>query len=169
MAVHFTSAKGGWGLKTGSVALMMDQCRRLVVEEHQPLLVFPEGTRDGTLTLKAFKRGMFDFCVKHRCSVLVMAIDGAQYCWPPPYPGPWFNSGNNSVSIGPILPPGDDVDELMDRCRTAMQQLIDAMPNANPQPHDTSHVKPSDASSPAPSTTIPTTTCSPTSTASSSS
>jgi 1-acyl-sn-glycerol-3-phosphate acyltransferase len=155
-------------LKAGSVLTMLEQCRRLVVDEHQPVLVFPEGTRDGALQLKPFKRGMFDFCVRHRTHILVMAIDGAQRCWPPSYPGPWFNSGDLHVAFGPVLPPGDDVDALMDKCRSAMQQLIDAMPTPNPQSRESDDIEPSASSSPATSTTIPTNTPSSSSTSTSS-
>ena len=125
VAVHFTSAKGGWGLKPGSVAVMFDQVKEVVVEQQLPILVFPEGTRDGSTVLKPFKKGMFDFAVQHRCHVLVMAIDGPQRCWP--FPGPWFDSGEMRVAIGPLLPPTDSVEQLMESTRTHMQQLLDGM------------------------------------------
>ena len=122
--------RGGWGLKPGSVAVMFEQVRRIVVEQQLPILVFPEGTRDGTTTLKPFKKGMFDFAVQHRCHVLVMAIDGPQRCWP--FPGPWFDSGEMRVALGPILPPATNAEQLMQSTRTAMQSLLEDMGAATP-------------------------------------
>jgi 1-acyl-sn-glycerol-3-phosphate acyltransferase len=102
---------------------MFEQVKRIVLEEQLPILVFPEGTRDGTTALKAFKKGMFDFAVQHRCHVLVMVIDGPQRCWP--FPGPWFESGEMQVAFGPLLPPTDDAETLMASTRSAMQALLD--------------------------------------------
>ena len=126
--MHFTSAKGGWGLKAGSVAAMFEQCRHVVVEEHLPLLVFPEGTRDGSLTLKEFKKGMFTFAVEHRCHVLVMAMDGPQRCWP--FPGPWFAAGTCNVAFGALLPPADSAEQLIEDARAEMQRLLQQITGA---------------------------------------
>jgi 1-acyl-sn-glycerol-3-phosphate acyltransferase len=94
--VHFTAEKGGWGVKKGSTARMFEHCRRIVDDCGIPIVVFPEGTRDGSLQLKEFKRGMFDFAVQQRCHLLPMAIDGPQRCWP--FPGPFFDSGSIKVT-----------------------------------------------------------------------
>ena len=128
--VHFTAEKGGWGVKKGSTARMFAQCRRLVCEQGVPLLVFPEGTRDGSLQLKDFKRGMFDFAVEAGCHVLPMAMDGPQRCWP--FPGPFFDSGSIKVAFGELIPPASDAPQLMEKCRSEIQKLIAAIADAPP-------------------------------------
>ena len=68
---------------------------------------------------------MFDFAVLHGCSVLVMALDGPQRCWP--FPGPFFDSGECRVAFGSVLPPQQDSEQLMADTRKEMQRLLDRM------------------------------------------
>ena len=124
IAVHFTAEKGGWGLKKGSVPVMFAECKR-AVEAGMPIVVYPEGTRDGTLAMKPFKKGMFDFAVENGCSVLPIAMDGPQRCWP--FPGPWFDRGHVRIAFGEIIPPSKDAQQLLDTTRAAIQQLINTL------------------------------------------
>ena len=102
---------------------MFAECRR-AIEAGIPIVVYPEGTRDGTLAMKPFKKGMFDFAVENGCSVLPMAMDGPQHCWP--FPGPWFATGHVRIAFGDIIPPSKDSQQLLDQTRAAIQQLINA-------------------------------------------
>jgi len=145
--IHFTSEKGGWGVKKGSTALMFEACRRIVCEYNIPILVFPEGTRDGTTTLKPFKQGMFDLAVESGAHILPMALDGAQHCWP--FPGPFFDSGSVKVAFGELIPPSDDAKLLMQKCRAEIQRLIDSMADSSSAPK-----KPPAVPSPAAASTL---------------
>ena len=148
IAVHFTSEKGGWGVKKGSTAVMFAECKR-AVEAGMPIVVYPEGTRDGTLVIRPFKKGMFDFAAENGCSVLPIAMDGPQRCWP--FPGPWFSSGHARIAFGDIIAPNKDSQQLLDQTRAAIQQLINTLePNAEkhgkvaaPSPSATSTAPPS--------------------------
>ena len=124
IAVHFTAEKGGWGVKKGSVPVMFAECRR-AVEAGIPVVVYPEGTRDGTLQMKPFKKGMFDFAVENGCSVLPIAMDGPQRCWP--FPGPFFGTGNIRIAFGEVIPPSKDAQQLLDTTRASIQQLINTL------------------------------------------
>jgi 1-acyl-sn-glycerol-3-phosphate acyltransferase len=87
--IYFTAEKNGWGVKKGSTALMMKYCGELTNEHNIPIMVFPEGTRDGTTTLKPFKMGMFKFAAENDCHILPMALNGTEKAWP--FPGPFFD------------------------------------------------------------------------------
>jgi hypothetical protein len=43
LPVHFTSEKGGWGTKKGSVAELLDACRQ-VIRDGENIAAFPEGS-----------------------------------------------------------------------------------------------------------------------------
>ena len=103
---------------------MFAECKQ-AVDAGIPIVVYPEGTRDGTLVMKPFKKGMFDFAVENNCSVLPIAMDGPQRCWP--FPGPFFDSGHVRVAFGEIIPPSKDSQQLLDTTRAAIQQLINKL------------------------------------------
>jgi len=126
IAIHFTSEKGGWGVKKGTTAKMFDYIRYLVHELHLPVMCYPEGTRDGTLILKPFKPGMLQFAAENDCYVLPMAVSGVEVAWP--YPGPFFDTADIHISIGPLIKPNKDQAALTQTVIAAIQQLIDDIP-----------------------------------------
>jgi 1-acyl-sn-glycerol-3-phosphate acyltransferase len=80
--IYFTAEKNGWGVKKGATAIMMKYCAELTNVHHIPILVFPEGMRDGSTTLKPFKQGMFKFASENDCHILPMALSGTEKAWP---------------------------------------------------------------------------------------
>ena len=129
LPVHFTSAKGGWGTKKGSVGKLMEMCKDRLVHD-QGLTVFPEGVRSQTGELLEFKDGMFSLAVEMAetgTRVLVMAIDGAHKLWPR---GDWkIDTGDVYVGIGNYIDPkGKTVEQLKDEVRAEMIRIKKTFP-----------------------------------------
>jgi 1-acyl-sn-glycerol-3-phosphate acyltransferase len=133
--VYFTAEKGGWGLKKGSVAVLMETCRQYVADLNIPITVFPEGTRSGSTVLKEFKPGMFNFAVENDCYILPMAMIGTHKAWPV-----WtatLDKADIAVRLGELIPPitneqlskEEKVALLMKTVRQHIEKLIQQLQN----------------------------------------
>lgn len=125
--VYFTKEKGGWGLAKGSVAKMMKYCEWLIDNEI-PICVFPEGARSGSMELKEFKNGMFQFALDHDCVILPLALNNTHMAWDR---RDVLDAADIHVAIGSIITPikGEDVEVLKGRVREAIIKLTASLPN----------------------------------------
>eukprot|EP00163_Fabomonas_tropica_P001175 TRINITY_DN1088_c0_g1_i7.p1 TRINITY_DN1088_c0_g1~~TRINITY_DN1088_c0_g1_i7.p1 ORF type:complete len:142 (+),score=40.83 TRINITY_DN1088_c0_g1_i7:335-760(+) len=130
--VYFTSAKGGWGTKKGSVAKLMAHCKRLLAEE-TPIIAFPEGVRSKTGELNEFKDGMFSLAVETGSDVIPVALSGSNFSWPK---GDWkVDRATVYVTVGePISSEGHDIQSLKEEVRAAIIALKEKLPDTINRP-----------------------------------
>ncbi|KJP87748.1 hypothetical protein AK88_02643 [Plasmodium fragile] len=132
MPIHFTKGKGGWEVKPGSVAQVMKTCK-----EYQSMnmgtIVFPEGTRSLTGQLQFFKPGFFKFAIENNCEILPCALHGSGKLWP--VKAKLVDMGTVYFSFGePFYPtPGMTVDQLIEKTRNAIFELIKEFPDYDPE------------------------------------
>lgn len=130
--IYFTKGKGGWEVKPGSVAEVMKTCK-----EYQSMnigtVVFPEGTRSLSGQLQFFKPGFFKFAIENNCEILPCALHGTRNLWK--VKSKLFEIGTVYLSIGePFYPtPGMTVDELKEKTRNAIFELIKEFPDYDPE------------------------------------
>ncbi|SBT43848.1 1-acyl-sn-glycerol-3-phosphate acyltransferase, putative (LPAAT) [Plasmodium ovale wallikeri] len=130
--IYFTKGKGGWEVKSGGVDSVMKQCR-----EYQDLniclTIFPEGTRSLNGQLQLFKSGFFRFAIENNSEILPFVVHGTSKLWP--VRGKLLDMGTAYISFGdPIQPtPGMTVDQLKEKTRNAMLELIKEFPDYDPE------------------------------------
>ncbi|ANQ09826.1 Acyltransferase [Plasmodium coatneyi] len=130
--IYFTKGKGGWEVKPGSVAEVMRTCK-----EYQgmniSIVVFPEGTRSLSGQLQFFKPGFFKFAIENNYEILPCALHGSGKLWK--VKSILFNVGTAYLSFGePFYPtPGMTVDELKEKTRYAIFDLIKEFPDYDPE------------------------------------
>jgi len=95
-----------------------------------PFLIFPEGTRSRTGQLLPFKKGGFIMAIKAGVPMVPVAISGGRAAM---QKGSAFvRPVHVSIRIGRPVPTAgltvDDRDELVDRVRTEVQNLLDQGP-----------------------------------------
>lgn len=126
--IYFTKEKGGWAVKPGCTEKLMQTCK-----EYQSFdigtVVFPEGTRSISGQLQLFKSGFFRFAIENNCEILPCALHGSNKLWP--VKSTLLNSGTAYFSFGdPFRPsPGMTVDELKDKTRNAIYELVKGFPD----------------------------------------
>lgn len=126
LPVHFTKEKGGWGVEKGSIAKLMERVTLYQLQYGLPITVFPEGGRSATLKMNDFKPGFFKHAIEHKCNIVPVALCGPEKAWNSK--SFWMNYNVEiRVSIGKLIEPSDDMnfEQLMDRTKQAIQQLID--------------------------------------------
>ncbi|EUD69482.1 1-acyl-sn-glycerol-3-phosphate acyltransferase [Plasmodium inui San Antonio 1] len=130
--IYFTKGKGGWEIKPGGVAEIMKMCK-----EYQDMnigtVVFPEGTRSLTGQLQFFKAGFFKFAIENNCEILPCALHASGNLWN--VKSKLFGIGTVYLSFGePFHPaPGMTVDELKEKTRNAIFELIKEFPDYDPE------------------------------------
>ncbi|SCO69007.1 1-acyl-sn-glycerol-3-phosphate acyltransferase, putative [Plasmodium vivax] len=130
--IHFTKGKGGWEVKPGSVVEVMRTCK-----EYQDMnigtVVFPEGTRSINGQLQLFKAGFFKFAIENNCEVLPCALHASGKLWN--VKSKLFELGTAYLSIGePFYPtPGMTVNQLIEKTRNAIFELIKEFPDYDPE------------------------------------
>ncbi|GAB68143.1 acyltransferase [Plasmodium cynomolgi strain B] len=130
--IHFTKGKGGWEVKPGSVVKVMNTCK-----EYQDMnistVVFPEGTRSLTGQLQFFKAGFFKFAIENNCEILPCALHASGKLWN--VRSRLFDIGTAYFSIGEAFypTPGMTVDELKEKTRNAILELIKEFPDYDPE------------------------------------
>ena len=129
LKVEFTSDKGGWGTKKGSVRSMMDQAKACL-QRNQPIAVYPEGVRNYNPNgpLNEFKLGFFMLAVETEATVVPVALSGSEKCWPR---GSWmFDAATVYVSCGdPISAVGHTAESLRDKVQEQVAKLRDSHPD----------------------------------------
>lgn len=129
LKVEFTSDKGGWGTKKGSVKSMMDQARACLVRG-QPIAVYPEGVRNFNPNgpLNEFKLGFFTLAVETEASVVPIAISGSEKCWPRGQA--LFDAATVYMTCGdPISSIGHTAESLRDKVQSVVATLRDSHPD----------------------------------------
>ena len=128
LEVKFVDNKSSRTVK-GSTALLMEQATR-ALRRHQPLAIFPEGTRshDADGPLYPFKRGFFDLAVAEGAQIVPVAWSGNQTCWPV---GGWqFAPATTYASVGdPIDPDGHTGQSLMEECWKVITEMREQHPD----------------------------------------
>ncbi|MES1913540.1 MAG: hypothetical protein MHM6MM_005729 [Cercozoa sp. M6MM] len=128
--VYFTSGKGGWATRKGTVRRMMKHCATLLQQAYS-ICVFPEGVRsynpDGPVG--DFKNGFFSLAVETGATVLPVAVSGSERAWPR---GDWrIGRRDIYVTIGkPIKVTADtDVDALRQQVHDAITEMRERHPD----------------------------------------
>lgn len=130
--IYFTKEKGGWGIQPGCVEKIMNTCK-----EYQQLnigtVIFPEGTRSITGQLQLFKPGFFRFAIENNCEILPCALHGSNKLWP--VKSNLLDTGTVYFSFGdPFYPTeGMTCDELKEKTRNAILQLLKGFPDYDPE------------------------------------
>lgn len=130
--IYFTKEKGGWGVQQGSIKKIMNLCK-----EYQDLnigtVVFPEGTRSITGQLQLFKPGFFRFALENNCEILPCALHGSNKLWP--VKSMLLDVGTVYFSFGEPFYPSDGMtcDELKEKTRLAILQLLQGFPDYDPE------------------------------------
>jgi 1-acyl-sn-glycerol-3-phosphate acyltransferase len=68
--------------RKGRVRQTLDACRRLLADDGNVLIVFPEGTRSATGAIGTFKGGIGELVAGTRVPVVPCHLDGAHRAWP---------------------------------------------------------------------------------------
>jgi len=134
IAVHFTSDKGGWGTKKGSVGKMMNDCKTLP-SEGAKIMAFPEGARSPSGELQGFKDGFFMLAVETNTPIIPVAIAGTEIAQP--FEGGLLDSASISYTVGSAVTPleGETPQQLRERVRGIMEQLLTKLPPIRVNPN----------------------------------
>lgn len=122
--IYFTSEKGGWGTKKGTIGKMMEHLKQLL-GAGGAIAVFPEGGRSPDGQMKEFKPGMFQLASDTGATIVPVGITGTQKAWPV---RDWrFDITEVSAVIGDAIPvqQGEDATALRDRVRAKIVELHD--------------------------------------------
>lgn len=138
LPVHFIRKPdgNGWTTVKGSVARLMEACRRTIVEDDVGIFVFPEGARNADeQQLLPFKTGFFRFALEQGCTILPVVTKGVGNAWPFKQKYSWLldqseihvNYGE-LISVTSINSPTDiQVEELTRTTQDKMQQILNDM------------------------------------------
>jgi 1-acyl-sn-glycerol-3-phosphate acyltransferase len=123
MAGHLKIDRGD---RASAIALLREAARR--VREGTNVLVFPEGTRSADGRLLPFKKGVFHLAVEAGVPIVPIRVVGTERLAPK---GSYrLGGGDVEVLFGAPIPTAgltrDDLPELMDRVRGAMEGLLDS-------------------------------------------
>ncbi|SBT80489.1 1-acyl-sn-glycerol-3-phosphate acyltransferase, putative [Plasmodium malariae] len=130
--IYFTKGKGGWEVRQGGVEDIMKTCK-----EYQDLnisiVVFPEGTRSLSGQLQFFKSGFFRYAIENNCEILPCALHGTDNIWP--VKSKTVDIGTMYLSFGEPFYPSENmtVDELKEKTRNAIFDLIKDFPDYDPE------------------------------------
>ncbi|GAW82643.1 1-acyl-sn-glycerol-3-phosphate acyltransferase [Plasmodium gonderi] len=130
--VYFTKGKGGWEVKQGGTEEVMKLCK-LYQNMNISTVVFPEGTRSITGELQFFKTGFFRFAIENNCEILPCALHATNNVWP--IKSKLHDMGTVYFSVGePFYPtPGMTVEQLIEKTRNSILDLIKEFPDYDPQ------------------------------------
>ncbi|CRG94638.1 apicoplast 1-acyl-sn-glycerol-3-phosphate, putative [Plasmodium gallinaceum] len=130
--VYFSKGRGGWEVKPESKEKLMKTCKEYS-DLKIGIAVFPEGTRSLSGQLQLFKSGFFKFAIENNCEILPCALHGSNKAWP--IKSKLLDKGTMYFSFGePFYPtPGMTYQELMDKTRKAIFDLIKEFPDYDPE------------------------------------
>ncbi|SCP02924.1 1-acyl-sn-glycerol-3-phosphate acyltransferase, putative [Plasmodium malariae] len=130
--IYFTQGKGGWEVKPGGVEDIMKKCKKYK-DLNISTVVFPEGTRSLNGQLQLFKSGFFRYAIENNCEILPCAIHGTNNMWP--VKGKMLDIGTAYVSFGEPFYSTENmtVDELKEKTRNAIFELIKDFPDYDPE------------------------------------
>ncbi|VWU48290.1 1-acyl-sn-glycerol-3-phosphate acyltransferase, putative, partial [Hepatocystis sp. ex Piliocolobus tephrosceles] len=130
--IYFTSEKGGWGVKPGSINDVMKKAKELN-DKNMSLLIYPEGTRSMNGNLQMFRPGFFRYAIENNVEILPCALHATNKLWP--LKTMLVNPGTIYFSFGePFYPtPGMSVDELKEKTRNMVFNLIKEFPDYDPK------------------------------------
>ncbi|KAK6591215.1 hypothetical protein RS030_101646 [Cryptosporidium xiaoi] len=130
--IYFTKEKGGWGVKTGTLEPMFNNCLNLI-NQGIGLVIFPEGTRSKLRRLQPFKNGFFKFAIENECEILPVVSHNNWSLWP--LGESLMDIGTSYVAYGdPIeVKKGTDIEELKLKVQAAMMDLFKYCPTHNPE------------------------------------
>jgi len=127
----------GWGMtaagiifidrKNKSKAIRSMRIAANKIKKGKSIMIFPEGTFDGSTQLLPFKKGAFHLAMHAQTDILPIAIVGADKLWPEDT-NLKIKSGKVELRIGkPISAKGltkDDIDDVAIKAKQSIQTLI---------------------------------------------
>eukprot|EP00744_Colponema_vietnamica_P012535 GILI01017592.1.p1 GENE.GILI01017592.1~~GILI01017592.1.p1 ORF type:complete len:266 (+),score=8.33 GILI01017592.1:40-798(+) len=129
LKIEFTKEKGGWGVKKGSVAKLMEKSKRCLLRG-RGLAVYPEGTRnpDPDGPTREFKLGYFTLAIEMGATIVPTAVSGTQRMWPKSEP--LFDSSRAFISFGdPISAVGETPESLRDKTYAVIVEMRSQHPD----------------------------------------
>ena len=92
-------------------------------------MVFPEGARSGSMTIREFKLGMFQFAIENGCDILPIALNNTHKAWSR---NDVLDAADIHVAIGEVITINSDdkdAETLKNRVKAEIEKLIATLPN----------------------------------------